>query len=364
MGLRNFNNTTTVGALASPVSSSALSATVTGFSNYPAVPFTVTVDRNTVTEEICLVTAVNSGVLTWTRGYNGTAAQSHTAGGSVEHTAIAADFTEANGHVNATASVHGTAGELVGAEGAQTILDKTMIATLFEADPTMGDALVAYVPDGAEARNLLRGMDPNGDDVLLVDASGNLTAHVVHATGNSETDGNHVVDGTLTVGGTATAAAPTTGAHLTTKTYVDGLTTPLGTRVTTAEGTLTAATATAGNNTLVKRNGTGNFEAATPTTAAHVATKGYADSAVAAKSQRGSTGLTFSNDTFVAGSITFPTAFATAPTVMLSVQVPGNTDFVAVLAGAPSATGFSYRVRERGGTAVTATAQLHWFATL
>src|SRR5215203_1997538 len=110
MAARNFNNTTTVGALAAPISASAVTAAVTSFSNYPPAPFTATLDRNTPTEEVVLVTAVNAGVLTVTRGYNGTAAQAHLAGCAVEHTAVALDFTEANVHTNATSSVHGTSG--------------------------------------------------------------------------------------------------------------------------------------------------------------------------------------------------------------------------------------------------------------
>lgn len=203
MATRNFNNTTAVGVLTAPVAPSAVFVTVSGFTNPPAAPFTVTLDRNTGAEEVCLVTAVNGGVLTVTRGYNGTAAQTHLAGATLEHTAVALDFTEANSHVNATSGVHGTGGSLVGTEGAQTLLDKTLVGALAEADDVMGDAFTAYVPEGVD-RNMYAGMDANGDTPFYVNKDGQLTADRVQSTGDSETDGNHRVDGNLSVGGTST----------------------------------------------------------------------------------------------------------------------------------------------------------------
>lgn len=183
MSQRNFNNSTTIGTLSAPAASSATTLTVSSFSGYPAVPFTITVDRNTATEEICLVTAAVAGTLTVTRGFDGTAAQAHSAGAAVEHTAGAIEYTEANAHVNATADVHGVTGVLVGAEGSQSLFDKTLVSAVSQADVTAGDAVVAYVPPGAEVRKLFRGVDSAGSDVITVDSSGNLSGQAVTDTG-------------------------------------------------------------------------------------------------------------------------------------------------------------------------------------
>lgn len=283
MTSRNFNNTTASGTLSAPASTSSTTLATTGFLGYPTAPFTVTLDRNTVTEEVVLVTAAVGANLTVTRGYNGTAAQAHEAGGTVEHTAVALDFTEANAHINATANVHGTEGDLVGTEGSQTLLDKTLTSPLFEADVAMGDAVVAYVPEGAEARNLFRGMDPNGDDVAIIDSTGIVTVTGVHSTGNTETDGNHQVDGNLTVGGTAaftgavTVPVQSAAASPARKEYVDSVNTALDARLDTAEATLSAATAAATASVIAKRDSNGRLAVATPSATGDAATKGYAD---------------------------------------------------------------------------------------
>lgn len=300
MTARNFNNVTSVGTLTAPASPSDTSMTTTGFTNYPTAPFTATVERNTISEEVVLVTAVNTGTLTVTRGYNGTAAQTHLAGSTVEHTAVALDFTEANAHVNATDSVHGVTGGLVGDEAPQTLLDKTLVSPVLTADVSAGDAVVAYVPEGAEARNLFRGMDPAGDDVAVIDSTGQATFARVQSTGNSETDGNHQVDGNLAVGGTATLTGAVTVTGATTlngavtipaesaasspvrKSTTDGY----NTRLTTAEGTLTAATSAATASVIAKRDASGRLAVANGAASGDVVNKGQMDAADAALSTR------------------------------------------------------------------------------
>lgn len=229
MAARNYNNTTTVGTLNAGVGPADTSMVVNDFSGNPTAPFTITIDRNTATEEVCLVTAVVGSTLTVTRGYDGVAAQSHAAGATVEHTAVALDFSEANAHVNDTSGVHGTTGDVVGTEGAQTIMDKTFTSPVCEANVTDGDAIVLVIPSGAEVRNLLRGENSSGVTVLTVTSSGVLTALGLHSTGTIESDGNATIDGTLTVVGASTLAALTaTTASLSSNLTVSGNTTIAG----------------------------------------------------------------------------------------------------------------------------------------
>lgn len=241
MTIRNFNNVTTIGSLTGPIAASAVSVTVQNFTGYPATPFTVTIDRNTPTEEICLVTGVAGSTLTVTRGYDGTAAQAHSAGATIEHTAGGIEYQEANTHVNATQNVHGVTGGLVGAEGAQSIYDKTLVSPVLQADVAAGDAAVAYIPSGAETKNLFRGVNSGGSDVVTVDSSGNLNAQSLASTGDTNVHGNLTVNGTGTVTGLLSANggvtvptgkkvtltdAPTSGTHAANKTYVDGAVSP------------------------------------------------------------------------------------------------------------------------------------------
>lgn len=265
MAIRNFNNTTALGTLSGPLASSATTVTVTGFTGTPAVPFTATIDRNTATEEIILVTAVAGGTLTVTRGYDSTAQQAHSAGATIEHTAGAIEYTEANQHVNATSGVHGTTGALVGAEGAQSIFDKTLISPVLQADATAGDAAVAYDPTGT--RNLFRGVNVNGTDVITVDHAGS-----VNTVANLSVGGTAAIGGVLTAnGGVSVPAgkkvtltdAPAAGTDAVNKTYADtkaSLAGDLG-------GTTTAPTVTSGaHHTHTSAQISDAASAATPST--------------------------------------------------------------------------------------------------
>lgn len=264
MAQRNYSNNTSKATLSSPVAPTDLTLLTAGLTNPPTAPFTATIDRNTASEEVVLVTAVNGAALTVTRGYDSTAATTHFAGATVEHTAIARDFREANLHVNQTEGAHGTTGSLVGTEGAQSLLDKTLVSPLFESDTLMGDAAVAWSVDGV--KNIFRGMNNNGDDVFIVEPDGQV------------------------VGAAATAPE-----HLTRKSQLDAeatartnADTALSNRVTPLETANTAATAAATASTIMKRDASGNtavnkITAAAAASAANELTrKDQVDSAIAA----------------------------------------------------------------------------------
>jgi hypothetical protein len=316
MTARNFSNTTTVGSLTSGIGPADTSLSVTDFTGAPDAEYTITLDRNTETEEICLVTSHISSTLTVTRGYNGTAAQSHSAGATVEHTAIALDFTEANDHVVATSGVHGTSGDLVGTEGAQSILDKTLVSPVLEADVTDGDAVVLVIPAGAEVRNLLRGVDSNDNDVVVIDSTGEITTTRLHSTGTMEVDGNVQIDGTATIASVAVTGNLTVSGDIT---VTDDLTIDA----------LTARTATFSEAVT----------GVTPTASTHLSTKGYADalgvatatpSTIVRRDASGNTalvGLTATSGTF-SGDVTMDDLTAdvvTATTVTASGTVTGAT---------------------------------------
>lgn len=276
MAIRNFSNTTAKASLTAPCTATDVNLSVSGFTNTPTVPFTVTLDRNTASEEIVLVTALAGSTLSVTRGFDGTAATSHLAGASVEHTAGAIDFREANAHVNASTGVHGTTGALVGAAGSQSIQDKTLVSPVLQADNTLGDAAVASVV-GAAARNLFRGIGTSGSDVFIVDGTGRVTGatatapehlaskgYVDNTAGTAAVTNGALVrrdsTGWIGVAGIYGVGAPVGGTDVVTKSYADAL-----------------GTAAATASTIARRDASGRLAVATPSATGDAATKGYVD---------------------------------------------------------------------------------------
>jgi hypothetical protein len=100
MAIRHYLNDADPTSLTANLSSSATTANVASTAGYPAVPFTAAIDRGTPDEEAVLVTAVTGTTMTVTRGFDGTTAVAHNSSAAVEHVAVAADYTEANSHIN------------------------------------------------------------------------------------------------------------------------------------------------------------------------------------------------------------------------------------------------------------------------
>lgn len=78
---------------------SDVTLTVPSTTGYPATPFTIALERGTVNEEVCLVTAKTGTTFTVTRGFDGTTIKAHTTGAPIEHATTAADYRDANAHV-------------------------------------------------------------------------------------------------------------------------------------------------------------------------------------------------------------------------------------------------------------------------
>lgn len=126
MATRNYSNTSTLATTTAFLDATTTSMSLNNFGGFPVAPFIATMARGTVDEENVLVTAVAGTSVTFTRGYDGTTAKSHAAGTAFQHVATAMDFAEANAHVNATGSVHGVTGSLVGTTAVQTLTNKTL----------------------------------------------------------------------------------------------------------------------------------------------------------------------------------------------------------------------------------------------
>lgn len=122
MALRYYRNGP-ARALAFPLANGTDTAiTVDSASGFPIqFPYTIIIDPDLSTEEVCDVTAAVGNVLTITRGVDSTTAVAHGAGAIVYHGVSARDPREANEHVNATTNVHGRTGSLVDTDSVQSI---------------------------------------------------------------------------------------------------------------------------------------------------------------------------------------------------------------------------------------------------
>jgi hypothetical protein len=81
------------------LSPSDVTITVASTSGYPNVPFTISIERATPNEEVCLVTAKGPTTFTVTRGFDGTVAVSHNTSAVIEHSTTALDYDDANRHI-------------------------------------------------------------------------------------------------------------------------------------------------------------------------------------------------------------------------------------------------------------------------
>lgn len=154
---RNYSATATTTTLAGAATASATVITVTSTTGFPATPYILVLDAETVNQEVVLVTGAAGTNLTVTRGYDGTAAVAHTVGAVVEHSHSAIDFRDSRIHETAAAGVHGVTGSVVGTSDAQALSNKdlssptnTFPASLAtDAELTTHAGLGGHVPIGA-----------------------------------------------------------------------------------------------------------------------------------------------------------------------------------------------------------------------
>jgi hypothetical protein len=121
--------------LASAISSSDTSFTITSYVNWPDgadYDFWVTIDAGTAQEERVLCSARTDAAVTVAssgRGVDGTTASAHAQGATVWPSWSATDADEANAHVNAASGVHNITGSVVGTTDTQGISNKTITAS-------------------------------------------------------------------------------------------------------------------------------------------------------------------------------------------------------------------------------------------
>lgn len=143
--------------LTSALGSSTADLTIfcNNLSNWPTGtggrPFYVVIDRGKANEEKILcssragntLSVYNVGLVNG-RAADGTPISQHSINAVIEHVFTATDADEANSHVNASATVHGVAGTIVGTSDTQTLTNKTL------TNPTINGATFTGVVNGLE----------------------------------------------------------------------------------------------------------------------------------------------------------------------------------------------------------------------
>lgn len=183
MVARNYTNTaaprTTTSSLSSASAGATDTVTLSSTAGLPSAPFTAALERNTVNEELVLVSGVAGSTATVTRGYDGTSSPAHSPGASFEHAVGAIDYREANSHINASAGVHGVSGSVVGTTDTQTLSSKTLqgaVALTVGVLPALTIRALASDP----SIPVLQATDESGmTTTLLIGSSGIITGTAV-----------------------------------------------------------------------------------------------------------------------------------------------------------------------------------------
>lgn len=122
-----YSNIAVATTLSGSINNAVTSAIVGSTTGWPSsFPYIIALDYGSASEELVRVTANASNTLTFSRGYGGTSAVSHSAGAVVRHIYNAQDATDFRTHEAAVLGIHGVAGTVVGTTDIQTLSNKTL----------------------------------------------------------------------------------------------------------------------------------------------------------------------------------------------------------------------------------------------
>ena len=190
MARREYKGAAVQTTLASGITSSSSSLSLTAYTGWPTGSFTMIIDPGLAGEEKLLCTSQVSGTVTiTTRGYDNTLASAHTAGAVCYPAPMAVDFDEANSHVNSNLTAHTAT---TSAQLASVISDETGSGSLvFATSPTLVTPALGTPASGvltnATGLPVSTGISGLGTGVatfLATPSSANLAAALTDETGS------------------------------------------------------------------------------------------------------------------------------------------------------------------------------------
>lgn len=149
-------------------------------SGWPSTPFAAVINIGLADAEVVLVTNVTGSSVTFTRASNlgsaayGSATQTHAAAATFDHGSHAIDFAEANNHINAASGVHNVTGAVVGTTDTQTLSGKTLTTPAI-ADFTNATHSHANTVGGGPLTSALAKPSASGTVGLTVQGLGSQT---------------------------------------------------------------------------------------------------------------------------------------------------------------------------------------------
>lgn len=166
---RNYSSIASEKQLASNVNNVATQITLDNATGLPNPPFILVLNPDTNIEEIVLVDADQTGVVSptfkVTRAQDSTTAQVHTAGQTVRHMIVGSDLQAVSTHTSAT-EAHGATGAVVGTTNTQTLTNKRLTSPKINEDVALtATATELNILDGVTAStaeiNYLDGVTSN-----------------------------------------------------------------------------------------------------------------------------------------------------------------------------------------------------------
>lgn len=191
--VKNYSGAALDSTLVSDINSTALSFVVVDATNWPSANFSVVFGKGTATEEkvFCasrVGTSINVAV--GGRGYDGTTAQTQTAGTTVGHCLTATDFQEANKAVTETVGRITAKGDLLLGSGANATAKLPISTNGLALQPDSAQA------SGARWGTLAQSVTHDSPDT---DVSASSLHHTLGTTSTKAAAGNHTHNGDGTV---------------------------------------------------------------------------------------------------------------------------------------------------------------------
>lgn len=128
---RNYSSISEAKTLTANVTNVATQITLNNVTGLPSAPYVLVLSPDTASEEVILVDANQTGVISPTLNVTraietGAIAYTHTNGNTVKHMIVGSDFQTIHDHVDNTTTAHGATGAVVGTTNTQTLTNKTI----------------------------------------------------------------------------------------------------------------------------------------------------------------------------------------------------------------------------------------------